>query len=72
MLLFFTTKKLVVERAGFFWARLGLGLRKVSPFGLGLWSQKNWPNRTELGPVRALLNRKLLVLFLILERTFGT
>ena len=47
----------------FFSARLGLGLRKVGPFGLGLWAQKSWPDRAELGPVRAILNNKLLVLF---------
>ncbi len=45
-----------MDRAGFFPARLGLGLRTLGPFGLGLLPLKNWPDRARVGPVRALIN----------------
>ncbi len=45
-----------MDRAGFFSARLGLGLRTLGPFGLGLLAFKNWPDRARIGPVRALVN----------------
>ncbi len=48
----------------FFSARLGLGLRRMGPFGLGLLAQKSWPDRAQVGPVRALQNSNLLVPFL--------
>ncbi len=47
---------IVMDRAGFFPARLGLGLRTLSPFGLGLLALKNRPERARVGPVRALKN----------------